>query len=215
MTIFCDMDNVICDLSKNINEWGKKLGYLPQNAPYPYEVSYNLAETIFGHLENGAEVVDEIFRTKYFWLSIPVKPDADYGVRYLNDNHQLYIVTTPWDDYSPCIEEKRAWIAKHFPYIDIPSQMIFIKDKFLLSAPNSMLIEDSPTNIAQWKGDLTIIMDYPYNEDVRVGAMSYLRVKDWLTIKNFVEVFDESVKEGLELRRKWKNHPLLSLVKSS
>jgi len=77
---------------------------------------------------------------------------------------------------------KAEWIAKNYPFININSELIFIKKKYLLDG--DIFVDDCLMNCVKWlerhPNGIAYMLPYAYNvipkemEDHRL-----IRVKDW------------------------------------
>ena len=109
MRIFIDMDGVIADFEKASNEFQRIHG--KTNRPDKY-VDYRYLDIIEG---------------------------AEEAVKYLYNNHDVFIATTPPWDRIQVWADKRAWLEENFPYLK--QRLIFTHRKDLLIG--DILIDDS------------------------------------------------------------------------
>ena len=109
MRIYIDMDGVISDFEKASNEFQRIHG--KTNRPDKY-VDYRYLDIIEG---------------------------AEEAVKYLYNNHDVFIATTPPWDRIQVWADKRAWLEENFPYLK--QRLIFTHRKDLLIG--DILIDDS------------------------------------------------------------------------
>lgn len=121
-------------------------------------------------------MLEEIFSSKDFWLSMKPFPEAVEVMRELYDKHDVYIVTSPWVNSKTCIPEKTEWVQKHMPFFDV-NKLIFCHHKELLHA--DVMIDDSPNYLANSNCKFTIAFDYLYNRSIETTY----RAKNWTEIK--------------------------------
>lgn len=113
MRIYIDMDGVISDFEKAAKTT-RPPGY-ESDPPFPRPdkwVDYRYLDVIEG---------------------------AEEAVKYLHNNHEVFIATTPPWDRIQVWADKRAWLEENFPYLK--QRLIFTHRKDLLIG--DILIDDS------------------------------------------------------------------------
>lgn len=126
------------------------------------------------HIRKG--MLEEIFSSKDFWLSMKPLPRAIEVVKELYDKYDVYIATSPWVNSKTCILEKTEWVKIHMPFFDA-NKLIFCHHKELLHA--DVMIDDSPDYLTNSNCKFTIAFDYPYNRSIETAY----RAKNWTEIK--------------------------------
>tara|TARA_R110002020_G_scaffold56083_1_gene155437 strand:+ start:547 stop:1008 length:462 start_codon:yes stop_codon:yes gene_type:complete len=111
LRIFIDMDGVISDFAKSAEKEAAERGITKLSRP-DLCVDYRYLDLIEG---------------------------AEEAVKYLYDNHEVFIATTPPWDRIQVWADKRAWLEENFPYLK--QRLIFTHRKDLLIG--DILIDDS------------------------------------------------------------------------
>lgn len=129
-TLFIDMDGVLADFGKKVNE-------------------VDLDDTISMHFKKSPDEIEGVFRDLE-----PLKNAVKSVIKlYESDKYDLFIATTaPWNNPSS-FSEKRIWIEEHFGEI-FKKKMFITHRKDLLIG--DYLIDDRLANGAKdFKGELT------------------------------------------------------------
>lgn len=97
-----------------------------------------------------------------FFRFLPVTPGAQEGVEQLlkRNDIDLWVVTKPLDSNPYCADEKRAWLAEHFP--DLKNKLILAPDKSMIHG--DILIDDAIH--PEWLGRsswMPVVYRMPYN----------------------------------------------------
>ena len=107
------------------------------------------------------------WQTRYpdrFFEGLPPITGAIAALNNLDEmGHQIFICTTPWEDYSNSLE-KVSWVDKHFGPKWV-KRMIITQDKTLIKG--HIFIDDAPNlegaTIPTWNH---ILFDQPYNHHI-------------------------------------------------
>jgi 5'(3')-deoxyribonucleotidase len=103
-----------------------------------------------------------------FFTDLEPMPDAIESFQYLQQHHDVWILTRPSFKNPLCYTEKRIWVEKKFG--------IDTCEKFIISPDKSLFI-----------GDI-LIDDYPHHnfpgEQILFGSASY---PDWRTVINYID----------------------------
>jgi len=180
--IYCDMDGVLNELQEFFIYYVQKIGYT-------FDLSkvndYDLKKGIVASKELRKDIVHTIFTDNYFWLHIPVSANAITGLKYLNDNYLVFILTTPYDEKGKQL--KIEWLDKYFPFIST-KQVLFSSNKWKYN--NGIIIEDCPENIENYNnhGGITVKKVQPYN----LHTQSHFELFNWNQIET---VMNSIVKE--------------------
>jgi hypothetical protein len=133
MKVFVDMDGVLVDFIKGLDQLTGRKGPYP---PGEYDLTKVYGPTIWLTLVNVG------WR---WWKNLDKTPESDAIMKTLN-SYDSYICSTPTEDPS-CIKGKLAWIQLHYPHM--VSRYVFTPRKSLLAAGN-ILIDDSDMNCSDW-----------------------------------------------------------------
>lgn len=92
-------------------------------------------------------------------------PDAQSGIKALQEVAEVYIVTSYLHDAPQWVHERDQWIMEHF---GIPRRkMVHTKAKYTFAA--SVLVDDKPANIEEWLAEnpkgVGVIWDMPFNRN--------------------------------------------------
>lgn len=160
--ILVDMDGVLADVYTHfINLEFKESGIT--FAP----------EDLRGKLENDVfPSFQKLVNSIGFFRTVPLIPDCVEGLRYLNDNYRVLIVSSA-TEFPNSLNEKRYWLTENFPFISW-KQMIFCGSKDSING--DVMIDDHPKNLSLFSGQ-KILFTQPHN--VYVHDDSYQRVSNW------------------------------------
>lgn len=144
--IYCDMDGVLTDFEERFREILKKVG----KKYYSKEELEGITrpkhfEKKFGQGEFW-KLIDE--QGEDFWAGMPWMPNGQALWDFISP-YEPNILSSPSEDNSSRLG-KRMWIRENLN--PAPKKIIFKKaeDKQQHAAPNHILIDDKPSNIAQW-----------------------------------------------------------------
>lgn len=136
-----------------------------------YNETYNTHYTLSGITkyclndcfeERTASKLQKILNSEHIWdYVLPLHNAALYLNNLYSQGHEIYFAT---DNNPDTYGRKVRWIMKYFPWAD-KAHIICIKHKWLLKA--DVLIEDFADNLIEAKDCCKILMDYPWNHDVR------------------------------------------------
>lgn len=175
---------ILVDMDSTLNCWHEHfLNYASQHG---WEIDVEKFKTTWSGLECflnvslalGQKRWNKILCDYKFWRNIPIKPFARSTMEDLVVEHDVWIVTAPYDLYSGYVIDKFIWISNYLPFFDL-DKVIFEKDKWTI--PGDVIIEDKPKTLKKYPG-ITICFDYPYNRNVEVTH----RVKSWKEIANIL-----------------------------
>lgn len=186
-TILLDLDGVVADFHKEAFKRRGKNFYEMEREGYDFSnwniwADLGLTESDFyGWLEQeGAN----------FWASLEFTP---YGLELYNfckARAKTYFVTAPTLD-SDSAKGKVQWIRRHFGRFF--NMYVITPHKHLLAKPNTILIDDSDTNIKKFSaaGGKTILFPRQWNEN-RDNYSIALQYTQMLLIQNLSAMDVES-----------------------
>ncbi|MDR1610664.1 MAG: 5'(3')-deoxyribonucleotidase [Candidatus Symbiothrix sp.] len=114
-----------------------------------------------------------------FFGTAPLIEDSIEGLQYLNDKYKVIIVSSA-TEFPNSLNEKRGWLAKHFPFISW-KQMIFCGSKEYIQG--DIMIDDHPKNLRIFSGR-KILFTQPHNVNIRND--NFERVTSWKEIMNIL-----------------------------
>jgi 5'(3')-deoxyribonucleotidase len=171
-TILVDMDGVLNNFNPHFLGYVKRKGY---KVVIDDDRVWNLGDYFeAGSKEKADRVVNEIFCTPGFWITLPVRENAPEVLKELSKKYYLRIATAPWPQSATCEMEKLEWMNVKFPFIH-QSQIVFSHTKWKL--PAQVMIDDNPKYLDPFTG-IKICWAYKYNE----GTVCNHRVNSWLKI---------------------------------
>jgi 5'(3')-deoxyribonucleotidase len=134
-TVFIDMDRVLVDYDKFIAE---KFGHLFQDKKI-----------------DDAEIVDHLHTVDHLYLNLPPMPYAQRLVRlamlYSDDVQILTSLPSRWN-IEHAEEDKREWIARHFPSQKLKCNICQSpREKWEWAKRGDILIDDKLSNILSWE----------------------------------------------------------------
>ena len=167
--VLVDMDGVLADVySQYIALEYKDTGVKP------------VLEDLYGKTEEESfPSFHKYVRSKGFFETAPLLPDAVKGLKYLNDKYKVLIVYSA-TEFPNSLTEKQRWLNEYFPFITW-EQMIFCGRKD--SIQGDIMIDDHPKNLRTF-GGRRILFTQPHN--MCIDEASYQRVSGWEEIMNLL-----------------------------
>ena len=173
LTILCDIDNVINNLTERvIEEYNKKYG---DNVKFEELAKYDISGYV-KCVDVWSEFCDNDL------LSSLVVPQYAKGVIYdLSKNHDFYFITTTHPAH---VEVKNKWLEEQFPLSYNRKMLIVCNDKSLVHG--DILIDDFADNChsnVKWN----LLVDKPWNREFEGNNLiNVKRVCDWYDIYEFI-----------------------------
>ena len=164
MRIAIDMDEVIADpISKFIKLYNRDYGV-------PLELVLDPGNEIYHHVPEEVNMKwFDYINEKGFFRDLPVIPGAIEGIKKLQENHEVYIVSAAME-FRNSLEDKYDWLAEHFPFLSW-QQIMFCGDKIIEA---DVLIDDRIKNFKDFKGR-PLLFTSPHN----MLISGYERVDTW------------------------------------
>ena len=114
-------------------------------------------------------------RVEGFFRNAPIIDDSIEGLRYLNDQYNVLIVSSA-TEFPNSLNEKLEWLNEYYPFISW-KQMIFCGEK--KSIKGDIMIDDHIKNLQYFQGE-KILFTQPHN--IYIDSISYKRVHTWKEI---------------------------------
>lgn len=170
--VLVDMDGVLADVYTQFRKYEKQESGL--------ELSI---DDLVGKLEleafpNGKKHVN----SRGFFRSVPTIKGSYEGLKYLNDRHDVLVVSSA-TEFPESLKEKLEWLNEHYPFISW-RQMIFCGEK--KAVKGDIMIDDHMKNLRHFDGK-RILFSQPHN--LLINENSFMRVGNW---KEIVEYFEGS-----------------------
>jgi len=129
MIVYLDLDGVITDFEKAFENLGQ--GTME-------EVINRGGDSLFYALISGAGLE--------FWSQMEWTPDGRILWNFLKPHHPI-ILSAPFNNFDS-INGKKIWVKRNLG--NVPLILKRAKEKKELATPNSILIDDRPSNIKDW-----------------------------------------------------------------
>ena len=159
------MDGVLCDFFTPALRLFE-VNRLPVQRPLVYDIvpwinQIREENNFFAPLPDR-EVWDTIKNHFDFWHKLPQYAHTQELIDMCLSYAEVYVTSWP-QPYASCYEEKFRWLRDNTNIS--PTKFIFTKDKHLLARPNTILIDDCPSNIEKFikHGGKTITFPQPWN----------------------------------------------------
>lgn len=160
-----DMDDVIADTFQQRLDWYER-DFGRRYTKNELQGQY-LGDVI---PEERVEAVHQYFFTPGFFRDLKPIPGAIEGVRALQEDFEVFIVTAA-QQFPQCLTEKNEWLDEYMPFIHW-SHRVFCGHKHFLGA--EYLIDDHAYNFEFFTGT-PILYSAPHN----LHEQKYQRVNDW------------------------------------
>lgn len=163
MIVLVDQDNVLADFDGGfLKEWRKQF-------PNEFFVPFEQRKGFYVYNDYPAELKEKIvniYTAADFILNLPPLSGAIKAlIRLVALGYDVRICSSPLSSYKNCVEEKYAWVERHFGR-DFIKRIILAKDKTLIKG--DVLIDDRPeiTGLLnpEWEH---IVFDRPWNRTVQ------------------------------------------------
>lgn len=163
MIVLVDQDNVLADFDGGfLTEWRRQF-------PDELFVSFEQRKNFKMYEDYPKELRDKIsgvYTTAGFILNLPPLDGALEALTQMIElGHEVRICSSPLSKYQNCVEEKYAWVERHFGK-DFVKRVILAKDKTLIKG--DVLIDDKPKITGflnpEWEH---IVFDRPWNRTVQ------------------------------------------------
>jgi 5'-nucleotidase len=117
--------------------------------------------------------------TPGFFKSIPVMSGSRQGLKRLNDNFEVIVVSMA-TEFPESLTDKQLWLNKHYPFISW-KQIVFCGCKDIIQA--DIMIDDHLKNLDNFKGE-TILFTQPHN--LNLIDSRHRRVDSWAEIEKLL-----------------------------
>ena len=117
--------------------------------------------------------------TPGFFRNVPVMPGSREGLKRLNDNFKVIVVSLA-TEFPHSLTDKQLWLHEHFPFISW-QQIVFCGSKNIICA--DIMIDDHIKNLDDFKGD-TIMFTQPHN--MNMNHSRHKRVDSWAEIEKLL-----------------------------
>ena len=157
-TIYCDMDGVLCDFRKGIENMFKLKSKNPSE-PGPMQMAgySDVDDWLDAPLTPGKWEVIENY--KMFWPTLPWTKDGKKLWSYIQKyNPHILSAYSPYD--KNCIKGKTLWLQRNLKLTDASRIHLVRRAEKKIYANGNVLIDDFGRNTKEWKKNKGIPVKY-------------------------------------------------------
>ena len=150
-TIYCDMDGVLCDFRKGIDNMFKLKSKDP-SMPGPMQMAGYKDTDDWINAPLTAQKWEPITNYKMFWPTLPWTKDGQklwFFIRKFNPH--ILSAYTPYDKNS--IKGKQLWIQRNLKLTDASRIHLVRRAEKKIYANGNVLIDDYGRNVKEWKSN--------------------------------------------------------------
>jgi 5'(3')-deoxyribonucleotidase len=157
-TCFIDIDGVLANFVEGVFD----LYGIPQNYVHQLRGNYDIISFLSVSVDSFWEKIN---RKSTFWEMLNLTDEAERIVELAEKythKRNVFLLSSP-AVHPNCYNGKAAWVKEHFP--DYMTRLILTGHKYLLAAPDRLLIDDSDRKLAKFQehGGQTILIPRPWN----------------------------------------------------
>lgn len=115
-----------------------------------------------------------------FFRTMPVMSGSQQGLRKLNDNFDLVVVSMA-TEFPISLTDKQLWLNEHYPFISW-KQIVFCGCKDIIKA--DIMIDDHLKNLDNFEGE-TLMYTQPHN--IYITNHRHRRVDSWAEIEKLLK----------------------------
>ena len=157
-TIYCDMDGVLCDFRKGIDNMFKLKSKDP-SMPGPMQMAGYKDTDDWIKAPLTAQKWEPITNYKMFWPTLPWTKDGQklwFFIRKFNPH--ILSAYTPYDKNS--IKGKQLWIQRNLKLTDASRIHLVRRSEKKIYANGNVLIDEYGRNVKEWKKNKGIPIKY-------------------------------------------------------
>ena len=185
MKILLDLDNTVNMFDENFVVFVRKEGYEFDTSNFNNR-EWDMSSYIRGS-DNPKKVMEDIFMTAEFWLTIEPVPFAFEVLKDLYRKHEIVISTMVWKEGMKHEILKKHWIDKNFHFLR-NNKFVFNPKKWEIEG--DVIIDDKPRHLEKSQGSkITICSDRPYNREVK----SDYRFSSWKEMPKIIKEIERRI----------------------
>jgi len=120
--------------------------------------------------------IKRILSDPHYFRDLAVMPHSQEVVRELSERYEIFITTAAME-FPSSFTAKYEWLKEHFDFLH-DLNFVFCGDKSIINA--DYLIDDNVKNFKGFVGQGLLFTSYH-----NVNETGYVRVKDWLEVREF------------------------------
>ena len=163
LTLICDMDEVIFDLSDTVRERVNK----DFNKNYPKGFNKNYWWSDYEGIPQ--KYFEDLLNEKGLFLNLkPYEGAIEVLTKLNNEGYDIHILTFPQYN-ATCFIEKVESIRNYLPFINIETNFHTSGDKGLFARENRVIIDDNIKYLQSFKdnGGIAIAFNQPWNSEFK------------------------------------------------
>jgi 5'(3')-deoxyribonucleotidase len=120
----------------------------------------------------------DILRDPTYFRDLAVMPNSQEVIRELSERYEIFITTAAME-FPTSFTAKYEWLKEHFGFLH-DLNFVFCGDKSIINA--DYLIDDNARHFKRFIGQGLLYTSYH-----NVNETGYVRVNDWLEVKDFFD----------------------------
>lgn len=185
LKLFIDVDGVIFNINKKaIDIANKEFG---TNYDFTLNTSWWWNDYTTETGKGDRKYFEELLDRDGFFRSADIIDTAQIRINELHNlGHKIYFLSSPHWTSKTFMCDRVEFLKEVFEWFDPSEHLILTSKKGLVDDYNTLVIDDYPHNLSQFKKALKICYGQKYNEDY-----SGIRVNGWDELKCLIDLIEE------------------------